>query len=68
MPEPPEIGFEPHWLSDIAPSMQMPNIAGRNKPVPHSGDNTLEHTKGISNMSVITQNEASQCPYSSHLD
>ena len=34
------------------PSMQMPNISGRNKPVPHSGDNTLGHTKDISIMSL----------------
>ena len=34
------------------PSMQMPNISGRNKPVPYSGDNTLGHTKDISNMSL----------------
>ena len=45
MPEPPEIGraFSPA-------SMQMSNISGRNKPVPHSGDNFLGHTKDISNM------------------
>ena len=52
MPEPPEIGLEPHWLSVLGPSMQMPNISGRNKPVSHSGDNTLGHTKDISNMSL----------------
>ena len=34
------------------PSMQMPNISGRNKPVPRSGGNTLGHTKDISNMSL----------------
>ena len=34
------------------PSMQMPNISGRNKPVPHSRDNILGHTKDISNMSL----------------
>ena len=50
--QPPEIGLEPHWSSVLAPSMQMPNISGRNKPVPHSGDNTLGHTKDISNMSL----------------
>ena len=52
VPEPPEIGLEPHWLSVLDPSMQMPNISGRNKPVPHSGDNTLRHTKDISTMSL----------------
>ena len=33
--------------------MQMPNSSGCNKPVPHYGDNTLGHTKDISNITVI---------------
>ena len=46
-----ERSFPPPPPPPPPPSTQMPNISGRNKPVPHSGDNTLGHTMDISNMS-----------------